>query len=134
MFKIIKISGKDYKLEYSIEASLYSDCTVSVTSLYEALANNDGDIMKVIAGISNIPVTALTLFYAGLLEHHGTEGDGTVLNIKDAKLLAVQYMKELREEGKKGNWYDLFSICAEQLNEDNFFDLIGLADLMEVEE
>ena len=34
MYKIIKIEGKDYKLEYGIEASLYGDCAEKIIDTY----------------------------------------------------------------------------------------------------
>ena len=78
MYKSLMIGGKDYKLEYSIEASLYADCTASLTGLMTEIqiAGENKDIKKVISEISNIPQTALTMFYAGLMEHHGSHPDG----------------------------------------------------------
>ena len=82
MYKILKIGGKDYKMEYSIEASLYADCTASLTGLMTEIqiAGDDKNVKKVVSELSNIPQTTLTIFYAGLMEHHGVhpEGDGTV--------------------------------------------------------
>ena len=77
MYKLLKIGGEDYKLEYTIEASLYADCVSSLTGLMTdiEMAGTSNDIKKVLSGISNIPNTALTLFYAGLMEAHGTHPD-----------------------------------------------------------
>ena len=33
MYKVLKIGGKDYKLEYGIEASLFDDCVKSVMNM-----------------------------------------------------------------------------------------------------
>ncbi len=33
MYKILNIGGQDYKLEFSVEASLYADCVSGLTSL-----------------------------------------------------------------------------------------------------
>ena len=97
MYKLLKIGGEDYKLEYTIEASLYADCVSSLTGLMTdiEMAGTSNDIKKVLSGISNIPNTALTLFYAGLMEAHGThpDGDGRVPDIQAAKLLIAKYIK-----------------------------------------
>lgn len=128
MYKAIKIGEKEYHLEYSIEASLYADCISSLTGLMADMesAENDKDIKKMLSGMSNIPQTSLTLFYAGLLEEHGTQtGDGTVPDLSAAKRLIAQYMKEHKDDDT-GNFYGVMQICIEQMNEDGFFNLLGL--------
>ena len=71
MYSIIKIGGKEYKLEFTFEASMYSDCVSSVMSVLGGLSG--GDMRTQIASMSDIPKTAVTLLYAGLLEHHADE-------------------------------------------------------------
>lgn len=129
MYRIIKIGGKDYKLEYSIEASLYSECAEKITELMVKIEES-GDIKHVLSGISNIPQTTLTVFYAGLMEHHGnhSEGDGTVPDIQSAKRLIAQYIRE-HSGDDTGNFFGVMNICVEQMGEDGFFDLIGLSSM-----
>lgn len=133
MYKSLTIGGKDYKLEYSIEASLYADCTTSLTGLMTEIqiAGENKDIKKVISEISNIPQTALTMFYAGLMEHHGShpDGDGTVPDIQTAKRLIAQYLKE-HSEDDTGNFFGIMQMCIEQMGEDGFFKLTGLEGMM----
>lgn len=133
MYKSLMIGGKDYKLEYSIEASLYADCTASLTGLMTEIqiAGENKDIKKVISEISNIPQTALTMFYAGLMEHHGShpDGDGAVPDIQTAKCLIAQYLKE-HSEDDTGNFYGIMQMCIEQMGEDGFFKLTGLEGMM----
>lgn len=131
MYRLIKIGNEEYKLEYSVEASLYCECIENVTNLMFSASTTD-DLKEMIKGISNLPSTTLTLFYAGLMEHHGTHksGDGKVASIDDAKDLAVQYFKEHKEDGA-GNWFELMNLCMEQVGEDSFFDLIGITQMME---
>lgn len=129
MYKTITIGEKDYKLEYSIEASLYGDCVASVVSLLAGIgrAAEKDDIVKQIREISNVPQVAWTIFYAGLLEAHGThpEGDGRVPDKETAKVLMVQYIKEHHgEEG--GDFYDVLTMCMNQMGEDGFFKLTGM--------
>ena len=133
MYKVLRIGGRDYKMEYSVEASLYADCTSSLTGLMTEIqiAGENKDIRKVISEISNIPQTALTIFYAGLMEHHGLhpDGDGTVPDIQTAKRLIVQYLKE-HSEDDAGNFYSIMQMCIEQMGEDGFFKLTGLKGMM----
>ena len=133
MYKILKIGGKDYKLEYSIEASLYADCTASLTGLMTEIqmAGENKDVKKVVSELSNIPQTTLTIFYAGLMEHHGAhpDGDGTVPNIQSAKHLIAQYLKEHADE-ESGNFFGIMQMCIEQMGEDGFFKLTGLEGMM----
>lgn len=134
MYKILNIGGQDYKLEYSIEASLYADCVSGLTSLMTdiEIAGEESNIKKLLSGISNIPQTALVMFYAGLMEAHGThpDGDGKVPNIETAKKLIAQYIKEHSGE-ELGNFYGIMLMCVEQMGEDGFFNLVGLFPLME---
>lgn len=133
MYRVINIGGNDYKLEYSIEASLYADCTESlmgfIANIADGTKDGEKDFKKLISSIANIPLTALTLFYAGLMEHHGVDGDGTVTSISDAKHLIKQYISE-HSEDDTGNFYEVISICYKQMENDNFFDLIGLSNMV----
>ena len=47
----------------------------------------------------------------------------------DAKKIAKQYIQEHSEDGT-GNFYDLFTICLNQMAEDDFFVRTGLNKIM----
>lgn len=128
MYKILNIGGNEYKLEFSIEASLRNECIEKITEIMMLLsaADNNGDARDVLKGLSNIPGTALECFYSGLLEHHGSNGDGTVKNIGDAKRLVVSMIRD--EESEYSNWNDIMTLCVNQMAEDGFFELVGLVD------
>lgn len=134
MYKTLTIGGTDYKLEYSIEASLYANCVKETADLLTSLALASGvkDVSQIISGLSNIPHTALTVFYAGLMEHHGDhpEGDGKVPNISAAKKLLATYIRE-HSEDETGNFYGVLEICISQMGEDDFFKLTGIAAILE---
>lgn len=128
--KKITINKKEYTFEFSIEASLYDECTKSVMDMFiksgmaqgAAEANDvDSAMDNLVASIANIPNKALTLFYAGLLENHGPEGDGSIQSIFDAKRLLAIYLKE-----KKKTFRDVMNDMLDLMVKDNFFDLIGL--------
>lgn len=129
--KRITIDNTEYKFEFSIEASLYDDCTKSVMDTFirggmamGAAENNDVDnaMENLIATISNLPQKALTLFYAGLLENHSE----TIKSKDDAKKLLTKYIKEQNK-----SFSDVLGEMMELMAEDNFFDLIGLTQLTE---
>ena len=133
MYKLLSIDGEEYKLEFSIEASLYNDCIDRVVSLMYSVDEGQTDIRKLFNGVSDLPNTAISCFYAGLLEHHGKEvGDGRVPNISAAKKLATVLLKT--EDSGISNWYDLLTICLNQMGEDGFFELIGLTSFLTTEE
>lgn len=133
MYKVLQIGGKDYKLEYSIEASLYADCTASLTGLMTEIqiAGDSKDIKRIVSELSNIPQTTLTIFYAGFMEHHGVhpDGDGSVPDIQTAKHLIAQYLKE-HSEDDTGNFFGIMQMCIEQMGDDGFFKLTGLEGMM----
>lgn len=88
MYKLLKIGSKEYKLEYGIEASLYDDCVKSVMNTLLATSGGvDKTPEEMISGMANIPNTALTVFYAGLLQYHGDnpDADGSVPTLATAK-------------------------------------------------
>lgn len=144
MYKRLQIGDKEYKLEYTIEASLYNECTEKMINFFgktlaitnekeltKGLSNEEKAKARIkllqdsLSGMINLPSTAMTVFYAGLLEYHGESGDNTIQSIEDAKVLIKQYFKEHEEDGTD-NFYDLLHICMEQMGEDGFFKRTGL--------
>lgn len=133
MYKLLKIGSKEYKLEYSIEASLYDECVKSVMNTLLATSGGvDKTPEEMISGMANIPNTALTVFYAGLLQYHGDspDADGSVPNLATAKKLAAQFIQEHKDD-EQGNFYGIFAMCLDQMEEDGFFKLTGLETFMD---
>lgn len=128
----LKIGNKNYKIEYTIEASLCSECTEKVTNLMTGVvtAGENKAIKEFISSIADIPQTTLSMFYAGLLEHHGEDGDETVKSKSDAKKLIKQYITE-HSEDETGSFYGVMGILIEQMGNDGFFNLIGLEHMMQ---
>lgn len=144
--KVITIGGNDYTFEFSIEASLYSECTEKVTGLMAEAGfsqsedetktkeeNEKNSIKNMLATMSDIPTVAMTMFYAGLIEHHGALGDGRVKNIKDAKALVKTYLAEHKDDDK-GNFYAIMQEMMECMADDDFFKLIGLDKMFQPSE
>lgn len=149
MYKILTIDGKDYKLEYTIEAALYKDCIDCLINFLGASFGVQGekeitkgmaeeDKLKVRKELINnlretvfgLPEISLTIFYAGLLEYHGEDGDKSVLSKDDAKKLVKQLFSENEEDGIS-DFAALLSVCMEQMGEDGFFKKTGLQRIME---
>ena len=121
--RTITIEGIDYKIEYSIEASLYEDCAGCLMDAFinEGLVTGsakNGNYKDAAEGfkstLAGIPQRTLTLFYAGLMENHD-------LSKNAAKEILKKYIKE---SGK--SYLEIQNELVEIVEEDNFFELIGL--------
>lgn len=122
--KNITINGKEYKIEYSIEASLYEDCTGCIMDYFinagmveGAAESGDADratnyLKKV---VTSVPNRTFTLFYAGLLEKQPD------ITKEEAKALLKKYVDE---SGK--SFTDIMGDLLVIVEEDNFFEMIGL--------
>lgn len=129
----LKVENNVYKIEYSIEASLYDECVEKVTSFMcnVSVAEDNSVIKSIIKTLTDLPSTALSMLHAGLLEHHSVEsGDGLVRTKEDTKKIIKAYIKEHKEDGK-GNYYDILGMLIEQMEKDGFFDLIGLKSMIQ---
>ena len=127
--KVIKIGNKEYKFEFTIEASLYGECTEALTAFLTNVGSAGTNLKEVLKSISDIPQTALTLFYAGLLEHHGEDGDGTVTTKKDAKRLIKQYFED-KKGTDESDFYAIMALMIEVMEEDGFFKRTGLERIL----
>lgn len=136
----LTIENKEYQIEYTFEASLCSECTQKVVELMTGLSMNADEnaseeerkkaVSEMISNMTNVPDITLTMFYAGLLEHHGIDGDGSIPDKKAAKALLKKYLAEHKEDGS-GNAFDLMNLLMEQMGKDDFFRQIGLTQMME---
>ena len=119
------IKGKEYTIEYSFEASLYDECTEKIMTLIMQISETqeEGELKQIIPTFSTIPQVTLTMFYAGLLEHHSEE----VKSKDDAKAL----LKDVFEEDKNKSFYSVLSELIETMRADGFFDRMGISDMME---
>lgn len=134
----IKIGNKEYTIEYSFKAALYGDCAQSVMEVMSLMSVNENGgegLSALIKGMTNLPSKVTTMFYAGLMQHHGDgkNADGSVPDIDTAEELLCQYFMENKgnEEVKNASFYGMFSSVLDQMGEDGFFELIGLDNLIE---
>lgn len=138
MFKTITINNKEYHLEYTVEAALYGDATQKLMDfLIHTVSGNTDDpteaIKENLRTVADVPQTALTLFYAGLLEHHGPFGDNTIRTVADAKRLVRDYFEDHAEDGTD-NFMDILTMCLDQMGEDGFFKRVGLEKMFQAAE
>lgn len=129
--KDITINGIDYKLEYQFEAAEHKQLIQNAFNIMSGAyivrrANEDGTNLTeaTFDGTADmvsdlIPIT-IDAFYAGLLEHHPE------ISQREAKGLMKTYMKE-NKVGYSKLWQEL-KTCME---DDGFFDLSGLTDMLE---
>lgn len=122
--KIFNIGGKDYKVIFDFEASLYGECTEKVTGLLLGMAEGASldNLKQVITGMADIPQSTLIMFHAGLLENNPT-GD-----IEKTKALLKQYFSEHKGE-ETGNFFGFMQLLIECMGEDGFFKQIGLEQM-----
>lgn len=123
--RILQIGKEEYKFQFDIEASLYSECTEKLASIMVGLSSAEtmDEKREVISSLANIPQTALHMFHAGLLENHN-------VTLSDSKKLIAQYIKEHKED-ETGSFYGVMEMLIEDMAEDGFFELIGLDKMME---
>ena len=148
MYKVLTIGGKDYKLEYTVEAALYKDGIDRLMNFLSGAFGIQGE-KELTKGMSDenktkvrielfsnfkseildLPGTALTIFYAELMEYHGADGDGSVVSKDAAKKLVKQLFAEQPEDGIS-DFATLLSVCFDQMTEDGFFKRTGLEKIM----
>lgn len=126
MYKTLNIGGKDYKIEYTMEAALCNECVEETINLLVEMgaASSENNIKRILKNMADMPHVTLTMFYAGLLEYHSD----TVKTITDAKALLKQYMAE-NKDSDTGNFYGFMGILLNQMAEDGFFKQIGLEQM-----
>lgn len=127
--KTLTIGKVDYTIEFSIEASLYKDCTEKITALMAGIAeaHSKADMKTLISSMADIPQTTLHMLHAGLLEHQEN------LTIADTKAIVKQYLLE-RKGQEDGNYYSLMEILIEEMANDGFFEMIGLDKMFQTDE
>ena len=133
--KKITINGKEYTLEYSFDAAEDRDCVQAVFKILSgayvarrAVGVNENDIIgagsAIIDGMSDqateIPHIVNVAFSAGLLENH--EG----ITKEETKKLLRTYMKET-----KTSYMGMYELIRDCMEEDGFFDLSGLTEMIQ---
>lgn len=132
--KVLNIGGKEYKMEFTFEAA---ECKDLVQKMFNLLSgayifkhvkeNEQNTSMAMIDGtaemISEIPHICKIAFYAGFLENQNSHG---IITEESANDLMRSYMKETKISYSK-----LHEMIKEWMEEDGFFDLSGLTDMIQ---
>ncbi len=119
------IDGKEFTIKYGLTTLVDSpECVEPIIKLIHLNEQKDIPLNKRFEpAMRDIPQITSLLFYAGLLEHHGEDGDRTVLSLNDAKSLLKKYFKENEEET---TFLDLLAELTEQMAKDDFLALLGM--------
>ena len=129
--KTINVNSKQYVLEFTFEAAMHEACVENVIGLIDgmAIAQANNDVNGYVSGIAKAPKTVINMMYAGLLEHHGNE----IKTVKDASNLIKEYFAEHKDD-ESGNFISLMSLLIECMDEDGFFKMIGLEEIMKADQ
>lgn len=137
----IKVSGREYKVEYTFEAALDKKCVdicwnyfsgaymmkgQALEGLEDETAAKMITIDKMIEFMSDVPNMSLYLFYSGLLENHADE----ITSADQAKHLYKAYRKE-NPESDLSTFNGLLAGIKKQMETDGFFKEIGLQEFMD---
>lgn len=136
------VDKKEYTLEYTFEAAENQKCVDAMTDFFGGAMMTKIDesksealqIRDFLMTISDLPRMAMDMFYAGLLEHHGEDGDGTITSRMDAKRLYKQFCKENPDNPMAISYYGLVTAISEQMGEDGFFKRTGMEGILETME
>ena len=129
MSKILTINEQDYTFEFAGEAIFCAECVTELTGFLANVsqAENERDIRKLLGGFSRIPKLSLTLFYTGLIEHHGTgrRGDKRVPDMETAKELLLDYINQHKDD-EYGSMVGVINMCIQQMEEEGYLKAIGI--------
>ncbi len=128
--KTVTINGKNYNLEFSFAAADESNLIQSmfkiVSGAYLFFNGEKGASVATVmlngtAGmVGDLPKVCKQAFFAGLKEYHEN------ITFDEAVELMKSYMKE-----SKLNFNSLFIELKTQMEEDGFFELIGITEMLE---
>lgn len=137
MYRSFEFDGKEYRLEYSVEAYMekYTDYDgarkTHVTPLVEYMTKMNNGGGEDVASAFDIPEIAAHAMFAGLIRWHGRgkRGDKTIATLDDAKELCMELIDANPEDKYLGTWSGLVLMCIEQIEEDGFFTkLAGMTE------
>ena len=128
--KTIEINGQKYDLEFTFAAAdekglvqsmfkvvsgaYFFDNSNANTSMAAAMINGTSEM------VADLPHISKLAFYAGLKEHNADITYDTAVELMKA------YMKE-----NKLSFNAMFQLLKTQMEEDGFFDLTGIVEMME---
>lgn len=135
MYKAFEHGGKEYRLEYSLEAYMtkyvdhagaYRTHVAPLVDMMNEINDSENDAAATTAAF-DMPEVAVHAMFAGLLRWHGRgkHGDKTIITFDDAAELCWELMNEHPDDEYLGSWAGLIRMCVEQIEEDGFFAKLG---------
>ena len=127
--KTIEINGQKYDLEFTFEAADEKGLVQSMFKIVSGAYFFENGSKKTMAAamingtsemVADLPYISKLAFYAGLKEHNG----GITYDA------AVELMKSYMKENKL-SFNAIFQLLKTQMEEDGFFDLTGIVEMME---
>ena len=123
----LTIGGKKYTFLFTVEATLCDDLMEKVIGTLKDATYESSKTAENLATVQRLTPLVKSLFYGGLLQMHGSRGDGSVTSKADAEDLLFQYMTE-NQNRREGTLFWLYNALQEQMSEDNFLSRIGLTE------
>lgn len=131
--KTIKINDREYQLEFSFEAAEHRGLVQKMFNMLSgayiakhASETEEKSVEAVVDGtsemVAEVPHVCITAFHAGLLEHNPVSEE-------ESKELMKAYMRE-----NKISYRRLYEELKECMEEDGFFDLSGLTEMIQTME
>lgn len=135
----ITVGGKVITLEYTFEAAERHECIDAAMDIFggtmtakiDSTHSEEMQVRDFLMSLSDLPRMAMDMFYAGLLENHGPDGDGMIQSRADARHLYKQFCKEHPEDERAMSYYALCTAIASQMEEDGFFKRTGMEDILD---
>lgn len=135
----ITVGGKVITLEYTFEAAERHECIDAAMDIFggtmtakiDSTHSEEMQVRDFLMSLSDLPRMAMDMFYAGLLENHGPDGDGMIQSRADARHLYKQFCKEHPEDERTMSYYALCTAIASQMEEDGFFKRTGMEDILD---
>lgn len=134
MYKTFELDGKEYRLEYSLEAYMtkyvgmdgaYRTHVAPLVELMQRMNETD-DAAAAVAAF-DMPDVACHAMYAGLLrwQGRGKRGDKSVVTFDDAAELCMELIEANPGDEYLGSWAGLIRMCIEQIEADGFFERLS---------
>lgn len=114
----LTINNKEYTITFGTEAAYHPEAIEETARMFLDNLVKGVSIKRMISFMAAVPKATLTLFYAGLLEHHGENGDRSIRKENDAKKLLKAYFAENPDV----SFADLLSELVKQIGEDDFIE------------
>lgn len=141
MYKTFEHGGKEYRLEYSLEAYMtkyvdpYGNYKTHVAPLVEYMnkMNASGEDADTVSAAFDIPEIAVHAMFAGLIRWHGRgkRGDKSIITFDDAAEFCMELIDEHPGDKYLGSFSGLMLMCIEQIEADGFFNRLAGATVPE---